>query len=77
MQMSLLEFVHRDGKPFYHLEHFIEGDYIKYNSNSGFVDEHQRNTPHVSVIQMVNDKVLTSKQACLCLTTRKLLLCYQ
>lgn len=49
MQMSLLEFVNREGKPFYHLEHFIEGHYIKYNSNSGFVDEHQRNTPHVSL----------------------------
>ena len=22
----------------YHVEHFIEGDYMKYNSNSGFVD---------------------------------------
>ena len=31
--------IDRDGRPkLYHVEHFIEGDYIKYNSNSGFVD---------------------------------------
>ena len=30
----------------YHVEHFIEGDYIKYNSNSGFVDNKAcRQTP--------------------------------
>jgi len=29
----------RNGKTkLYHVEHFIEGDYMKYNSNSGFVD---------------------------------------
>ena len=46
-QMYLLEFVDRPGKPLYHLEHFIEGDYIKYNSNSGFVEEKIRVTPQV------------------------------
>ncbi|XP_064620844.1 eukaryotic elongation factor 2 kinase-like isoform X4 [Lineus longissimus] len=45
-QMSLLEFHDRPGKPLYHLEHFIEGEYTKYNSNSGFVDEKMRLTPH-------------------------------
>jgi len=45
-QMYILEFPERPGKPLYHLEHFIEGNYIKYNSNSGFVDENMRFTPH-------------------------------
>ena len=45
-QMYILEFTERIGKPLYHLEHYIEGNYIKYNSNSGFVDENIRSTPH-------------------------------
>ncbi|XP_070580625.1 LOW QUALITY PROTEIN: eukaryotic elongation factor 2 kinase-like [Ptychodera flava] len=46
IQMSVLEFKNRPGKPLYHLEHLIEGNYIKYNSNSGFVrDEAIRCTP--------------------------------
>jgi elongation factor 2 kinase len=44
-QMYVLEFPDRTGKPLFHLEHFIEGEYIKYNSNSGFVEEHLRLTP--------------------------------
>ncbi|XP_061182079.1 eukaryotic elongation factor 2 kinase-like isoform X1 [Saccostrea echinata] len=44
-QMYILEFKERPGEPLYHLEHFIEGEYIKYNSNSGFVDENLRYTP--------------------------------
>lgn len=45
-QTSVLEFKNRPGAPLYHLEHFIDGEYIKYNSNSGFVDDvHVRNTP--------------------------------
>ena len=48
--MAIIEFVNRPGKPLYHLEHFIEGDYIKYNSNSGFVDENMRLTPQVSLL---------------------------
>ena len=43
-QMSILEFVNRAGSPLYHMEHFIEGEYIKYNSNSGFVED-TRSTP--------------------------------
>ena len=27
------------------MEHFIEGDYVKFNSNSGFVSEDCRRTP--------------------------------
>ncbi|PAA59554.1 hypothetical protein BOX15_Mlig021138g1 [Macrostomum lignano] len=46
MQMSVIEFINRPGAPMYHLEHYIEGEYIKYNSNSGFVDEKLRQTPH-------------------------------
>ncbi|XP_033100610.1 eukaryotic elongation factor 2 kinase-like isoform X2 [Anneissia japonica] len=46
MAMSILEFKNRPGSPLYHIENFIEGDYIKYNSNSGFVrDEALRLTP--------------------------------
>ncbi|XP_076442554.1 eukaryotic elongation factor 2 kinase-like isoform X2 [Babylonia areolata] len=44
-QMYVLEFKNRAGSPLYHLEHFIEGNYIKYNSNSGFVEESYRLTP--------------------------------
>ena len=46
-QVSILEFKDRPDKPLYHLEHYIEGRYIKYNSNSGFVDDVDvRSTPH-------------------------------
>ena len=45
--MYVLEFKNRKGSPLFHLEHFIEGDYIKYNSNSGFVDDRCRLTPQV------------------------------
>jgi elongation factor 2 kinase len=34
-QVSVLEFKERPNLPLYHLEHFIDGKYIKYNSNSG------------------------------------------
>lgn len=45
-QVAILEFKQRADKPLYHLEHFIDGKYIKYNSNSGFVEDvHVRNTP--------------------------------
>lgn len=48
--MAVLEFVDRPDRPLYHVENFIEGHYVKYNSNSGFVleDEAQairRQTP--------------------------------
>ena len=36
-QMSVLEMFERAGQPLFHVEHFIEGKYVKYNSNSGFV----------------------------------------
>ena len=29
------------------VEHFVEGDYVKYNSNSGFVSDVKRLTPQV------------------------------
>lgn len=44
-QMYVLEFKNRPESPLFHLEHYIEGDYIKYNSNSGFVDGTCRLTP--------------------------------
>ncbi|KAK2097683.1 Eukaryotic elongation factor 2 kinase [Saguinus oedipus] len=46
MQMCILELKDRPGQPLFHLEHYIEGKYIKYNSNSGFVrDDNIRLTP--------------------------------
>ncbi|KAJ3607951.1 hypothetical protein NHX12_025002 [Muraenolepis orangiensis] len=46
MQMCVVEITSRPGKPVFHLEHYIEGKYIKYNSNSGFVrDDNIRLTP--------------------------------
>ena len=53
-QMNIIEFLDRPGNPLYHLEHFIEGEYIKYNSNSGFVDTHHRLTPQVGVQKIVD-----------------------
>ena len=45
--MSVYEFIDRPGSPLFHVEHFIDGDYMKYNSNSGFVDTRIcRKTPH-------------------------------
>ena len=32
---TVFEFADRPGKPLFHVEHFIDGDYVKYNSNSG------------------------------------------
>ncbi|TNN03210.1 hypothetical protein fugu_000239 [Takifugu bimaculatus] len=49
MQMCVVEMTERPGRPLFHLEHYIEGKYIKYNSNSGFVrDDNIRLTPQVS-----------------------------
>uniref|UniRef100_A0A8C8RAC0 Eukaryotic elongation factor 2 kinase n=1 Tax=Pelusios castaneus TaxID=367368 RepID=A0A8C8RAC0_9SAUR len=46
VQTGILEMKNRPGKPLFHLEHYIEGKYIKYNSNSGFVrDDNIRLTP--------------------------------
>ncbi|XP_047465050.1 eukaryotic elongation factor 2 kinase isoform X7 [Mugil cephalus] len=46
MQMCVVEMKDRPDKPLFHLEHYIEGKYIKYNSNSGFVrDDNIRLTP--------------------------------
>merc|ERR1712223_358300 len=34
------------GSPLFHVEHYIDGEYVKYNSNSGFVDNRLvRQTP--------------------------------
>ena len=51
MQCALVELRDRPRQPLYCIEHLIEGDYVKYNSNSGFVkgsDESLlRHTPQV------------------------------
>uniref|UniRef100_A0A915Q240 Alpha-type protein kinase domain-containing protein n=1 Tax=Setaria digitata TaxID=48799 RepID=A0A915Q240_9BILA len=44
-QVCILEFLDENEPTFYHLERFIEGEYIKYNSNSGFVSDVCRKTP--------------------------------
>lgn len=45
-QVCVIEFVNRPDKPFYHLERYIDGKYIKYNSNSGYIScENLRLTP--------------------------------
>lgn len=50
-QMCVLEFESRPlDDRFYHLEHYIDGRYIKYNSNSGFVEENIRCTPQVRAV---------------------------
>lgn len=52
MQMCVVELKERPGKPLFHLEHYIEGKYIKYNSNSGFVrDDNVRLTPQVRPLE--------------------------
>ena len=55
-QVCVIEMKDREGSPLFHLEHFIEGKYIKYNSNSGFVlqDETLRCTPQVSATESLN-----------------------
>jgi len=46
MQMCVVQMIDREDQAFYHLENFIEGDYVKYNSNSGYVlDDDARYTP--------------------------------
>eukprot|EP00092_Neocalanus_flemingeri_P024251 GFUD01026300.1.p1 GENE.GFUD01026300.1~~GFUD01026300.1.p1 ORF type:complete len:702 (+),score=228.46 GFUD01026300.1:124-2229(+) len=37
--MGVVELVEQPGAPLYHIEHYIEGDYVKYNSNFGFVED--------------------------------------
>ena len=31
--MGVIELVNRPGAPLFHIEHYIDGEYIKYNSN--------------------------------------------
>ncbi|XP_065181615.1 eukaryotic elongation factor 2 kinase-like [Sycon ciliatum] len=45
IQTYIIEMVDRPDKPVLCVEHLIEGNYIKYNSNSGFVSDTQRRTP--------------------------------
>lgn len=45
-QTAVIELSERLDKPLYCIERFIEGDYTKYNSNSGFVSPEFRHTPH-------------------------------
>ena len=45
IQCFVLELPDRPGSPVFCCERLIEGEYIKYNNNSGFVDEGHRSTP--------------------------------
>lgn len=55
VQTCIIEMKNRPGKPLFHLEHYIEGKYIKYNSNSGFVrDDNIRLTPQVRLCFMLS-----------------------
>ena len=45
LQTYVIEMKEREGTPLYCVEHWIEGKYIKYNSNSGYVSDVQRLTP--------------------------------
>ena len=38
-----------DRRQLYCVEHFVEGEYVKYNSNSGFVSDMKRLTPQVGL----------------------------
>ena len=45
--MAVLEMIDRPGNPLFHIEHYIDGEYVKYNSNSGYVENRlTRQTPH-------------------------------
>ncbi len=44
-QTYVIELKDREESPLYCVEHLIDGNYIKYNSNSGFVSEVNRLTP--------------------------------
>lgn len=43
MQCVILQFTGRPKSPLYCVEQLIEGDYVKYNSNSGFVQVGHKN----------------------------------
>ena len=45
--MAVMQLCDRPNKPVFHMEHYIDGEYIKYNSNSGFVADQNicRQTP--------------------------------
>jgi len=45
--MAVLEMIDRPRNPLFHIEHYIDGEYVKYNSNSGYVENRlARQTPH-------------------------------
>lgn len=67
MQTCIIEMKNRPGKPLFHLEHYIEGKYIKYNSNSGFVrDDDIRLTPQVRLCLMLSIEPAASNLLALC-----------
>ena len=50
LQAFVLEFAGRAGSPLFACEKFVEGEYVKHNTNSGWVEaEHHRATPQVSM----------------------------
>ena len=66
--MGVIELVERAQAPLFHIEHYIDGEYIKYNSNSGFVEDRQgpeRMTPQVFVFVFVFKFVFDDTQGAL------------
>ena len=45
LQAFLIQLPERPDKPLFACERVIEGEYVKHNNNSGFVEEHHRSTP--------------------------------
>lgn len=58
IQTYIIEMVDRKDKPVFCVEHLIEGKYIKYNSNSGFVSDNHRRTPQVSPLHIASNSTL-------------------
>lgn len=61
-QVCIIEMRDREESSLFHLEHFIEGKYIKYNSNSGFVlrNETLRCTPQVCLPPKLLKKLMNN-----------------
>ncbi|KAL3900074.1 MAG: hypothetical protein SGCHY_001602 [Lobulomycetales sp.] len=63
----IIEFPAREGSPTFSVERFIEGEYVKHNTNSGFVDEKFcRLTPqcfsHFSYVQSQGESMIVDIQ---------------
>lgn len=66
MQISVIQLNNRHDTPYFHMEHFIDGDYRKFNSNNGFVSSDHRRTPqafsHFSFEESNREKMVVDIQ---------------